>query len=482
MAGFFLHIELDSFGIKARIIEHSYKHVLIKDQCRILFKDLTGSEEEEDLFGAGMDILSQKLDLASCSSAIIFVSPLFVSFRNIELPFSSEKKAKQILPFEIEPLLPVINETYISDFHFIDYLNESNLFLTASIEESRIEKYFLKLESIGIKPLIIAPGGYCAAVRLLEERNDISTAALVFVTDSEMTLVLVMNKKPCFVRSFSTLLISPEDLALSVNQTIIGFNQRTGLGRVFDVFVSTDGDNHYSNLLYTALEKIIDCRTALTDIDQDVQRAPVLEKINSSDALASITPNHTVKYLFNFCQGKYGTNSFLKNYFSNIAAGAVLLFCVLAMLMLSVGSDNMKLEKKIAAIDAKALSMFTATFPDKKKVQDPYLQMKANVQEAIKKSGTKGEKGQFNKNNDVKVVEIIGELSNKITASTDMDISRFLLNEGRITLSGSTNNFNNVDNIKSKIESSNYFKKVTISSAAADKNGDRVDFKFIIEM
>ena len=79
-------------------------------------------------------------------------------------------------------------------------------------------------------------------------------------------------------------------------------------------------------------------------------------------------------------------------------------------------------------------------------------------------------------------MDIISELSKRIASSIDVEISRFLFNNGRLVLSGSTDNFNNVDNIKSKIESSDLFEKVSISSAAADKRGDRVNFKFIIEM
>ena len=108
--------------------------------------------------------------------------------------------------------------------------------------------------------------------------------------------------------------------------------------------------------------------------------------------------------------------------------------------------------------------------------------MKANVKSFMEKSGTLKNTGSLTGKNDLKIIEIIGELSGKIDDSTDMDISRFLFNKGRLVLSGSTDNFNNVDRIKSKIESSQVFKTVNISSAAADKKGNRVKFKFIIEM
>ncbi|MCD4736128.1 MAG: hypothetical protein K8R53_08805 [Bacteroidales bacterium] len=482
MADFFLRLELDASGIKAMIVEQNYKKLDIKDDCHVLFEDLPDSEENMDPFDAGMDMVAQQLDLEMCSTAVIFVSPLLVCFRNLEFPFNSEKKVKEILPFELETLLPVVNETYISDFHMLDTSGGSNLILSASIVESQVEKYFLKLGGFGIKPLIIAPGGYAASVEFLKERKDISRFVFLHITDSGNTLVIVNNRKPCAVRTFLPSLTSPEELAMSVKQTIIGFNQRTGTDLSFDVFVSSDKDNSKIEHIYNALEKTLEYQSRLGSVEQGVQKAMIQEKIDSNALLLSISPDKTVKYQFNFCKGKYGTSSFLKTYFSNIAAGIALLLCVFALLILTTSFDNLKLDKKILAIDKKARLIFLATFPDKKKIQDPYLQMKANAKEAIKKSGSTGDKGQFVKNEYVKVVGIMSELSRKIASSTDMEISRFLFNNGRLVLSGSTDNFNNVDNIKSKIELSDLFERVIISSAAADKKGDRVNFKFIIEM
>jgi general secretion pathway protein L len=198
--------------------------------------------------------------------------------------------------------------------------------------------------------------------------------------------------------------------------------------------------------------------------------------------LLNIAPEKAVQYLFNFCRGKYAANSFFRTYLSNIAVSAILLLCTLTILMGGVGFDNKKLEGKIAQLDNKAFSIFQTSFPKKTKIYDPYLQMKANVKSFMEKSGTLKNTGSLTGKNDLKIVEIIGELSGKIDDSTDMDISRFLFNKGRLVLSGSTDNFNSVDKIKSKIESSQIFKAVNISSAAADKKGNRVKFKFIIEM
>jgi general secretion pathway protein L len=197
--------------------------------------------------------------------------------------------------------------------------------------------------------------------------------------------------------------------------------------------------------------------------------------------IITVSPNFTGDGLVNFCKGKYSPTSFLKTHFYFIAASIVLFFFMIGSGMLNTGLDNSKLYKKISFIDEKALSIFMKTFPDQKRVQDPYLQMKANVKEILKKTDADSDKNLIS-GKEVRVVDVLAELSLKIIPAIDVEITSFLLNAGRLVLSGSTDNFNNVDKIKTGLESSEVFKKVDISSAATDKKGDRVNFKFNIDL
>ena len=81
-----------------------------------------------------------------------------------------------------------------------------------------------------------------------------------------------------------------------------------------------------------------------------------------------------------------------------------------------------------------------------------------------------------------KVIDILYELPAKIPDSIDLEITRLVLNPGRLVLSGTTGNYNQVDKIKGLIESSKLFNQVRISSATADKTGNTIVFKFIIDL
>ncbi len=500
MAETFLRLELDSKGIKAKIIEQGYNS-LIKNRCRVLFKDLPEVKPEHsepsELFDAGMDMVAKELDLVPCSKAVIFVSDLLVSFRNLELPFNSEKKIKQVLPFELENLLPNDNETYISDFHILDspvdsVINSSgnaSLILSASFSEALVEKYCLTLDNYGIKPLIIAPCGYAAAIGFLQEASrlksklktgkNLESMAFIHATDLEITLVLIKNKKPCSVRTIANSHISSDKLAIMVEQTIIGFNQIAGEDTFFDIAVCMDGAVHNADKILNAFEPSLKNQTLRT---HQTDQSGLYFKLDSNTMLLNIVPEKPGHFLFNFCQGKYGTRSFFKIYFSYIAASAVLMVFAIALIVTGACFDNKKLESKIADLDNKALLIFQTSFPDKTKIEDPYLQMKANVQAIMKNSRTQQNIRSITGQNSLKIIQILGELSTRVDDTIDMDISRFLFNQEQLVISGSTDNFNSVDKIKNKIESSQVFKTVNISSAAADKNGSRINFKFMIEM
>lgn len=482
MTDFFLRLELDTSGITAQIIRQSNKHGLIEDDCRVFFKDLPDPEEGENPFNAGMDAVAQQLDLGLCSTAIIFVCPFSVSFRNIDLPFSSENKIKQILPFELDLFLPYGNKTHISDFHRLNLENNADMILTASVLESDIETYFSTLGRYDIRPVIITHKGYAVVAGFLEDNTEVSTGIFIHIADHIGTLVLVKDRKPCMVRVFNAGQNDPETFAASVNQTVIGFEQRTGLVAAFDVFVSSEEDDQTIDLLYDALERSSESAPWLKIVESKAQKTLTRMKFDGTSLLSKVVPGKRIKYLFNFCEGRYGPRSFLKRHVTSLAIAIALVFFVFFLSIININMDISTLENKIAAIDHKAVLIFKSTFPEKLKIKDPYLQMKADVQATVKKSGAAGEKKLYAGNKEVSMVEILSEISQKIDTSIDMEISRILYAAGQIVLTGSTDNFNNVDKIKGKIETSDLFGKVRISSAAADKKEDKVNFKFIIEM
>jgi general secretion pathway protein L len=470
MADPYLLIDHDRFGLKVFLMAEANGNKVIQSRCELLFKDLPepldpSDLQETDLFDAAMDRVADSMDLSSCSTAVVLVSQEAVYFRTICLPFRSEKKLQQVLPFELEPLLPASNDPFIFDFHILDQTGEMTMILTASIAESRIETYFSKLGHWGIRPKVITPAGYAGAVAFLKHNLHFFDIAYFYITEGLISLTLVHDRKPWTVRTLPGSFSSAEMLAAALHQTITGFRQKTGENIEFNPIITFGRDTTAKDDFLKKFEKAVG------------RQVQVVEDIDGLTMAAEDDAGHRI----NFCKGKYKAESFLKTHFHSLAAAIVLFFCTIGLWMVGTSLDNDELYAKIRFLDEKALSIFTATFPDQKRIQDPYLQMKANVKEILKKTNADPDKNQTIEKK-VRVMDALAELSERTDPSIDVEISSFLLNEGRIVLSGSTDNFNAVDKIKTGLESSEVFKKVGISSAAADKKGDRVNFKFNIDL
>jgi len=470
MADPYLLIDHDRFGLKVFLMAEANGNKVVQRRCEILFKDLPepldpGDLRDMDRFDAAMDRVAGSMDLSSCSTAVVLVSQEAVYFRTIRLPFRSEKKLQQVLPFELEPLLPASNEPFIFDFHILDQTGEMTMILTASISESRIETYFSKLSHWGIRPKVITPAGYAGAVAFLKQNLHFSDIAYFYLTEDLISLTLVHDRNPWAVRTLPGSFRSAEMLAAVLHQTITGFCQKTGENIEFDPIITFGRDTTAKDDFLKNFEKAVGLQVQ------------VVEDIDGLSMAEQDDAGHRI----NFCKGKYKAVSFLKTHFHSLAAAIVLFFCTIGLWMVGTSIDNAELYAKIRFLDEKALSIFTATFPDQKRIQDPYLQMKANVKEILKKTNADPDKNQ-SIGKKVRVMDALAELSERTDPSIDVEISSFLLNAGRVVLSGSTDNFNAVDKIKTGLESSEVFKKVGISSAAADKKGDRVNFKFNIDL
>jgi YbbR domain-containing protein len=78
-------------------------------------------------------------------------------------------------------------------------------------------------------------------------------------------------------------------------------------------------------------------------------------------------------------------------------------------------------------------------------------------------------------NKEQKVLDIINDISRRIPVTSDVDIKSMDISGETVHISGETDLFNTINNIKSDLEPSTYFSDVKISGKL-DKTGKRVEF------
>ena len=96
--------------------------------------------------------------------------------------------------------------------------------------------------------------------------------------------------------------------------------------------------------------------------------------------------------------------------------------------------------------------------------------MKIKINELNKSS-------QSGSGSNIRVLDILREISESLSKSLDVHVSRMVVDNETVRISGKTDTFNTVDSIKGRLEPSSLFGAVTISSANLDRTGKQVQFE-----
>ncbi len=414
-----------------------------------------------------LDRIAEHMDISSCSSAVVFFPTHWVSFRTLCLPFETPRKIRQILDFELEGMLPVEEESHVTDFYSLGKQKDCFRIFTASIPESRQKPFVDAVKALGLSVKFAAPLASGAAQGFINSPLGQDHALLVMEEGNYLVFVLIWKGRVHCVRSrpYSR---NPDPVMVKahVQQMLAGACQEFGLDRTLPVFLCMDisQDSETAQTMQSVLTQMPE--TDRIEFCQDLDSWPIsLDGDKSHPYMAQFIKNRNFRF---FALGKYG---------AGLGICAFLLGAVLGMYFLGAVLENAFYTRKIQSLDAQAKTIFLETFPNTSRVQDPYLQMKANVGAALK------EKGDFSLAGvSFSSTQILTELSRKIAPSIDVVISHFLLREGKLILVGATDDFHNVDKIKTSLESSVLFQKVEITSASADKEDNRVHFRFMIDI
>ena len=217
----------------------------------------------------------------------------------------------------------------------------------------------------------------------------------------------------------------------------------------------------------------------IEDIGISIKAAPVIQwdgqKMDNALALALIESEGL--NCINFRKGGFSIGKKWMEYKSNLIQSGILLVLIFAAFFAYLLIDSNSKEKTLNRLNTQIADVFMSTFPDVKKVLDPAKQMRIKLDE-IKKTAPATVETKKN----VYSIDILDEISSRVPDDVDVLLSRLVIDNDNVLVSGDTPTFNTVDDLKSRLEESPIFKKVTISSANMEKSGKRVRFKLKLQL
>jgi Tfp pilus assembly protein PilN len=135
------------------------------------------------------------------------------------------------------------------------------------------------------------------------------------------------------------------------------------------------------------------------------------------------------------------------------------------------------LQKEVQHLNQQIVFLFQSTFPDTAKIIDPLQQMRSRVQEERQKGAFTGEM-----ENEMSNIDILNEISSRIPADQDVEITNLVRGDDSLLVTGNTDSFNTVDDIKVRLSQAEGLKNITINSANLEKATNRIQFKLKIDL
>jgi type II secretory pathway component PulL len=471
----------------------SVSAVILKTDIKGTAKDahlhvpISNHVDSESGLAASLETIVEKIDISGSICVASFPANE-ISYRNIQVPFKRRKKIKKILPYELEPTLPFPVDDLIIDFYVLelpDNTNRNNL-ISAAVEKSRLQTYLETLAAFNIEPEIVTVGGYPAALCAAGLVNMRENWLLVDIDNSKSTLFAILAGGVCLIRSFSIRSddrsSKMESLCTNIRRTLFALEEIIGLDFKPDgIFITGCGlddsgfDRDMEQILGFPVKRMDLVRD--TDIIKEHTTSQLWNSHQMDNAFSLALMEIEGRNGLNFRKGPFAAKKFWEEHKKSLIKTGILVGLVLAVVFFNVALDSYFMGKKLAGLNNQITGVFTSTFPEVKKIVDPLHQMRIKIQDARKNALLTG---QTEKN--ISTIDILNNISKLIPKNIDVNLTRLVIGVESIVISGNTDTFNSVDNIKNRLEKSDLFKKIIISSANIDKSDNRVRFKLKVNL
>ncbi len=399
----------------------------------------------------------------------------WVSFRNINAPFKNPQKIRKILPYELEPMLAIpVSEASVV---IAAQTEDKSQITAAAIERPVLEMFLNILSDTGFEPFSTTPSGYATALSLVNS-SDTPAQAIFLHSDAFTSTIYLMNSGSISsIRAFKSPNSGPskfEHVGRNILRTIAAFEEQFSFEFFPErVFVSGTDDNLPGLREFLEKKLGVQVRLAGTTLfdGKKVAFPSNLEQPKMGNALSLALLENRRPGFLNFRMGEFAAAGKWDEYRRSMASTVLLAAIALVLFVSSMFYQNRLLENKLESLNRQIATIFKSTFPEVSRIVDPFQQMKIKVEGMEKQSGVPGYEHRA-----VRAIDLLNEISSRIPAEYDMEVSRMALGSESIQFSGTADTFKTVNDIQAKLEPSPFFSKVAISSANQERSGNRVQF------
>jgi general secretion pathway protein L len=404
-------------------------------------------------------------------------------FRHLKLPFTENKKIRQALPFEIEPLLAQPINTVVVDINLLADENESRI-MAACADKVRLSNWLQLLQRHSVNPEVVDVQAVPTAAWLLRDDRAPASGLLLELGETEIHLVLFLARRIALVRTLPAGPAADESratedyfqsLAKQVQNTLHAFEWHQGSHISFaKIFFNGPGALH--STAETFLSRFLQAPAQAFDISRDerVRRPPeglAWSPALMNGALALALSNAKDREGFNFRKNEFDLKDRRSGVKRTIRKLLIFLIITGSLLTVDLLLDYYFLQRRYSRLNQAVSTVFQRTFPGIDRIVDPVRQAKVRLRQ-IRQSQTPMPGGDAG----ATVMALVEDISQRVANSMDVLIERMVIDSKAVRLSGTTDNYNTVDGLKGVLQQSPHFDRITISSADLDRVTKRVQF------
>ena len=456
----------------------------------------------EEEIPAALDELLGRLD-TRVHHCTVGLSESNVFIRNLRLPFRDKKKIARVLPLELEEQLLSPAEELVMDFLVGSRQEESSGLLVAAVNPDIVRECLDLLAAHDLDPDLVTLRSLALGTRLLD-REDSGKDILVLVADLyAATMVLFKDGTAVFMRYLPYPEHFFEAAPFVLEQGVLNVRNSEDARRCL-AEISTAVHRSLAFLrcehgIESSISRCLLSGSLALDVDmvpdalaQGLGVAVEVADLHARKGLAlgdetaswwqpplfdhalalALTPGVGKRQCLNLRQGALKKKFRLLRSKRQMALAAGLVFMVLAAAFGASLLDYTRLKNQYDSLGRQMNRLYLATFPGTTRIVDPLQQMKVGIRQA-ETSGVSAPSVAEGK----RALDLIADISRRIPQNLEIHVSRLLVDEESIQIKGTTDTFNTVDGIQSRLRESPLYKEVAIMSATADKNKDRIRFQ-----
>ena len=458
------------------------------DSCIRIPLSSSGSFQEE--LHRAFTILTEKMAVEGCTSSLSIPADN-LTCRNMRVPFTDSKKIRQVLPFELEPLLPFPIEDLVIDFQKIGTTGDGSNILAIVGRQSGLSPFLETAGAFRIDPETLLPGAYATGMRLAASPDTPESWLLLDIHPERCSLLVIYARNICLMRTFPITLSSSGAtgaICRQIQQTLAGIDSvletDTPQTDFLPGILLLTGPGADQEALSTYISETLELPVKILNLFEKsgiTQReffdADVFPHQMNNALAGALLAAEGGRGGLNLRQGVLAAKSRFYEYKQAIirtgAMAAIAIFFAFSNLMAQI----VILDKKASRLNQEMVTVFKSILPTVQTIVEPVHQLQVEIEELKKKTFATADTSSY-----LPAIDILFHLSQDIPDSLDVKFTKLVMGDQSILISGSTDSFNSVNEMKGRLEKNTLFKIVKINSADMEQTEKRVRFKIQIQL